>query len=203
MTLDGGGEGGNPLDLRVLELFGPGVRFQGTYYQNDILTGNLALPLRRRQGSAPLLVNFAEEAPTGGGPLVVGLSNGMNTYGASNGWTQRQWVNPPGYYLAQLPATWVANIGSIDSTADTPPHRGLEQLRPTTTPPASAPAPATTGPQTQQTFGGSVTQRFRWTGEDGVLLGAEYGHSDYRSNRNSHLAPTAMCCAPIWKKGLC
>lgn len=163
--------------------WGPGVRFEGTYYQNTSLSGNVAY--HHNNGKVQLNYSrLAEEAPTGGGPLVTGLTNGMNTaFGASAGWTQRQWVNPPGYYLAQLPPSVAANIGYIGNTADTRPIPGWTNLADNAV--GFGAGGGNYGPQSQQSYGISAQQRFAWGREEAVSLGAEAGRSQYRSNRNS------------------
>lgn len=165
--------------------FGDNARFEGVGYLNYVLSGCAAYRYNKEQGKIQLdFARIAEEAPTGGGPLGTGWIAGLNTaYGASTGWSVRQWVNPPGYYLAQLPASQLAQIGTIGNTADTRPVTGWSATADNAI--GFGPGAGDYGPQSQQTFGISANHRFDLNAENRLVVGAEYGHSQYRPNRNS------------------
>ena len=175
---------GSRLSYEVLGTrLGHGVRFEGASYQNTNLAGNVAWHFD--QGKAQVnFSRYAEGPPPGGGALVTGLTNGMNTaYGASNGWTQRQWVNPPGYYVNQLSAYQRANIGTIGNTTDPRPITGWNGTVDNAV--GFGPGAGNYGPEAQTTFGLSAHHRFALGEENGLTVGGEFGHSEFRPNLNS------------------
>ena len=163
--------------------FGNGVRFNGTNYQNYALSGNVAF--HHQNGEVQLNISrMAEEAAAGGGPLTVGLTNGINVaYGASPGWSAHQWVNPPGFYAAQLSQFHQSNTGSIGNTTDTRPISGWNGAIDNAIGLTSG--GGNFGPQSQMTYGISAFHQFKLDESNKLLLIGEYGRSDYRPNRNS------------------
>lgn len=164
--------------------FGHNVRFQGISYQNYTLSGNVAYRYNGEGGKVQLNYSrLAEEAPTGGGPLVTGLTNGLNVaYGGSSGWSVRQWVNPPGFYVAQLSALQRAGIGTIGNTVDPRPITGWSAAVDNAA--GFGPGAGNLGPQSQDSYGISARHRFELGEADRLTLSGEYGHSEYRPNRN-------------------
>lgn len=165
--------------------FGDNARYEGIGYLNTVLTGHAAFQYNKEQGKIQLdYARVAEEAPSGGGSLGTGWFAGWNTpYGASAGWSTRQWVNPPGFYVAQLPTSLLSQIGTIGNTADTRPITGWNANADNAI--GFGPGAGAFGPQSQQTYGLSAQHRFDLGGDDRLVIGAEYGHSQYRPNRNS------------------
>lgn len=163
--------------------FGHNQRFQGQSYQNYSLVGDLAYHGPRSK----VQLNYArmeEEASNDGGPLLVGLDGAVNTaYGASTGWTIRQWVNPPGYYVNQLPASALAAMGTPGTTTDVRPIPGWSNT--TDNAVGVAAGAGNYGPQAMDTYG--ISGHHRWLGEGGssLAVGGEFGWSRYRANRNS------------------
>lgn len=163
--------------------FGDGVRFGGANYQNYNLAANTAY--HYENGEIQLnFSRFAEEAPVGGGPLVTGLTNGINVaYGASGGWSPRQWVNPPGFYAAQLSQFHQLNTGTIGNTVDTRPISGWNGLADNAV--GFGAGGGNYGPQSQNTYGVSAFHQFELDENNSVTLRGEYGHSQYKPSRNS------------------
>lgn len=162
--------------------FGEGVRFQGTDYNNYVLSGNLRYEFAGG-GVGAFFSRMAEEQPDGTGQ-VVGLQGGMNVgYGASTGWTIRQWVNPPGYFVNQLPASVLAEIGAVPNTADPRPISGWSAQVDSAT--GLAAGAGNYGPQSQDTWG--VRGDYSWSlgGRNKLKLEGRFAQSDYRPSRNS------------------
>jgi S-layer homology domain len=151
-------------------------------YQNYTLSGNVAF--QHKAGKVQLnMSRVAEEAPSGG-PLVVGLIDNINVaYGASGGWSAYQWVNPPGFFAAQLPAFQQANTGSIGNTVDTRPISGWSGTVDNAI--GVSPGAGNYGPQAQMTYGISAFHDFQLGETNTLTLRGEYGFSDYRPNHNS------------------
>jgi hypothetical protein len=172
------------------ELFGSrfgdgGNVYQGTNYTHAVLGADLGY--RHGRGDVRLnWVRFYDESPGLHGPLT-GLANITNVaFGNSPGWTQTQWVNPPGYFAGQVVAA-----GANQAGAFTP---NLVDMRPIAAwnPLADNAIGITAGggnfgPQSQNTYGISGRYWFPLAhdGKDRLTLTGEYGHSDYKSNRNS------------------
>ena len=163
--------------------FGDGVRFQGTNYQNYVLAANLGYAFSHGETQ----LNFArmsEEAPSGGSPLVVGLTNGQNVaYGASSGWFVRQWVNPPGFFAMQRSAFERSQTGVLPNTADTRPISGWNANADNAI--GFGPGAGNYGPQSQDNYG--LTARWDAVDSSDLRLGlaGEAALSDYRANKNS------------------
>ena len=158
--------------------FGNGVRFQGTNYDNYVLSGNLRYHYKNGEigvfGS-----RMSEEAPNGTN-LVVGIDNGLNVrYGASTGWNVRQWVNPPGYYVGQVPP-----IGNVFPNTDD--KRPVSGWNPTQDNAVGFGAGAGDfGPQSQDIFGVNIDHMFKFDDKNSLKVDARWAGSDYRPNRNS------------------
>ena len=163
--------------------FGDGVRFQGENYQNYVANANLKYHFKNG------LVGFnysrmAEEAPTGGQPLPVGLDNGLNVaYGASNGWSVRQWVNPPGWFALQRSAFEQAQTATVGNTADTRPIAGWNPTQDNTV--GFGPGAGNFGPESQNIWGLEGHYDLPLNETDKLSLDAHFGRSDFRPNRNS------------------
>ncbi len=163
--------------------FGDGVRFLGDSYTNDILAANIAY----RFSGGRIKLNAArmvEEASTGGNLLAIGLTNNINVAaGASSGWSIRQWVNPPGFYLQQLPPEIIAQIGAPGNTSDIRPISGWSNLIDSAL--GVSPGGGNYGPQSQNSFGFSGQSDLKLSETDRLTFGLDLGLSDYRPNRNS------------------
>lgn len=164
--------------------FGDGVRFQGTGYQNYVLAGNVAY--ESDLGDAQF--NFArmsEESPVGGGnPLSIGLISGQNVaFGASPGWTVRQWVNPPGYFANQRSAYEQAQSMTLPNTSDTRPIAGWNGNSDNAA--GLTAGGGNYGPQSQDVYG--LVAHYNALSNDDVSLrlGLDLGMSDYKPNKNS------------------
>lgn len=175
---------GQKLSWEVLgSRFGDGVRFQGGSYQNYVLAGNLGY----ESALGDLQLNFSrmsEETPVGGGnPFQVGLTAGQNVpFGASNGWSIRQWVNPPGYFANQRSAYEQAQTLTLPNTADTRPISGWNGNSDNS---AGLVGGGNYGPQSQDVYG-AVGHYNLLSSDDAMLrLGLDLGMSDYKPNKNS------------------
>jgi hypothetical protein len=176
---------GSHLSYEILgSRFGHNIRFETSSYQNYILSGNLAYRYLEDRGKVQLNYSrVAEEAPSGGGPLGTGWTGGLNVaYGASPGWSIRQWVNPPGYYVAQLSATQRAGIGTIGNAVDPRPITGWNADLDNAV--GFGPGAGNLGPQAQDSYGISARHRLDLGPRERLTLRAEYGRSQYRPNRN-------------------
>ena len=176
------------LEYEVLGTrFGNGVRFGGQSYQNRIMGGTLGYFDENARLQANY-VRISEEAPSGGGPLTIGLTNGLNTaYGNSAGWTPRHWVNPPGFFAAQSSASQQLTNGTLPNTTDTRPVVGWNGNSDDA---IGVVGGGNLGPQSQATYGVSGHYDFHLNEHNVLTLGGEYGHSDYRPNRNSSYSST-------------
>lgn len=164
--------------------FGHGVRFQGQSYENYVLAGNVGYQFSR--GEAQLnFARWAEEAPSGGGnALVVGLTNGQNVaYGASSGWTLRQWVNPPGYFANQRSTVEQNQTATFPNTADTRPITGWNPTADNAV--GMAAGGGNYGPQSQDTYGLNARYDVINNEDTRLFAGVDYAFSDYRPSRNS------------------
>lgn len=163
--------------------FGNGVRFQGISYTPQVLSGKLAYEFERGKLQANLS-RLQEEAPNGGLPLGVGLTNGINVaFGTSPGWSIRQWVNPPGHFVNQLASGVGVGVGVPGNTADTRPIAGWNALSDDTV--GFGLGAGNYGPQRQTTYGLSGNYSFPLPTEQQLRLTAEIGRSQFQPNRNS------------------
>lgn len=181
--------------------FGDGNVFQGQNYQNYNLGGNLAYHFNNEAGKVQFnFVRTAEEAASGGLTLVGGLGPGGGTtginvaYGASQGWSVRQWVNPPGYFANQFNSFHQLNAGQLTggqlvlNTVDNRPISGWNGALDNATGFASAGGGGNFGPQSQNIYG--LSARHRWPLREGekaasLSLAGEWAHSVYKPSRNS------------------
>ncbi|MGE0494348.1 MAG: S-layer homology domain-containing protein [Vulcanimicrobiota bacterium] len=174
--------------------FGNGNTFLGTNYENYVLAGNLAYHFHQDAGKIQLNYARVAEEAAAGSALLVGLGGaGMNVaYGASPGWSIRQWVNPPGYFAGQRSLFEQLNSGQlaggvlVPNTVDRRPIAGWNGAADNAIGLASG--GGNFGPQSQDTYG--LTGRYRWDfGEaaeaPSLTAFGEWGHSQYRPNRNS------------------
>ncbi len=124
--------------------------------------------------------NYARviQEATAGGALGTGGVGGVNTTGA--GWTPLQWVNPPGFYAAQLGGFHQANAGSANpgNTVDVRPVPGALAG-------VDTPGTGNIGAQSMDSYGLSAAYAFDIGEGDQIRLDGEWGHSVYRPNRNS------------------
>ena len=178
-------DSGGSINWEVLGTkFGHGVRFQGQSYQNYVLAGNVGYSFPR--GEAQLnFSRMAEEASVGGGnQLVVGLTNGQNVaYGASGGWTLRQWVNPPGYFANQRSVYEQNQTANFPNAADTRPIVGWNPTSDNAI--GLAAGAGNFGPQSQDSYGINAHYDLLSNDSGRLFAGVDYAFSDYRPNRNS------------------
>jgi hypothetical protein len=178
--------------------FGSGNVFPGlaTNYSNYVLGADLAYEWN--DGSGQVRLNWARMAEERSGQsLGVGLTNNMNlAIGASNGWTARQWVNPPAHFAAQRGAFEQANSGVLPNTVDTRPISGWNGTADNAI--GITPGGGNFGPQEQDTIG--VSARYNWKLSDKSSLrgNAEFAKSDYRPSHNSSYSSNGQA----WMLGL-
>jgi len=169
--------------------FGDGGNvYQGQNYFHVVFGGDVSY--RHDRGDVKLnWVRFYDESPGFHGPLT-GLLNVTNlAYLNSPGWTQLQWVNPPGWFAGQRPVgEQVATSGSgayAPNLIDTRPipawNGGGDNAI------GLGPGGGNYGSQAQTSYG--LSNRY-WlplsdSDKERVNFTFEYGHSDYKSNRNS------------------
>lgn len=179
---------GSDEDLKY-EIFGSrfgdgGNVYQGTNYTHAVLGGDLAY--RRGRGDVRLnWVRFYDESPGLHGPLV-GLLNITNVaYGNSPGWTQTQWVNPPGFFANQVVPAGNQSGAFVPNLVDMRPIGAWNAFADNTV--GLSAGAGNFGPQSQNTWGASAHYWFPLSDsdKDRLTLTGEYGHSDYKSNRNS------------------
>lgn len=174
----------NSLKWEVLGTrFGNGVRFQDKDYSNYNLAGNTRYEFPNG-GIGVFLSRMAEEHPNGGAALSLGLTNGINVgFGASNGWTIRQWVNTPGNYIHQLSSSVVGTLVTFPNSVDPRPISGWSATADNAV--GVTAGAGNYGPQSQDTWG--VTGHYQWplSGRNRLRLEGRYAASDYRSSRNS------------------
>lgn len=159
--------------------FGNGVIYQGSAYQNYVLGADVAYEFA--QGHVRL--NFARMAEEGS---LVGLTAGLNVpYGASPGWSVRQWVNPPGFFVGQVPglAANVVNGPFLPNTFDTRPIPGWSTVRDNAA--GLTMGGGDYGPQDQNSLGLSARHRFDLDSDTWLTVTGEYGYTTYRPSRNS------------------
>lgn len=168
--------------------FGDGGNlYQATNYGHVVGGADLAY----KWGNADLKLNWVryyDDSPGQSGPLT-GLDNITNVaYLNSPGWTQTQWVNPPGFFANQRSAQEIANTGAVSgifnpNLIDTRPiagwNGGADNAAGITS------GAGNFGAQSQNVYGGSAHYWIPMEGKEGVRLTGEYGHSDYKPNRNS------------------
>jgi hypothetical protein len=132
----------------------------------------------------------ANEASSGL-PLTVGEIQNISPNGTAltntNGlnWTPLAWVNPPGFYLGQLAAGQATGAGT---TGDVRPIPGWGLVFDTPNPTVDATiagAGGDFGPQDINLFGFSASYKWDVSEDTQIYIRGEYGHSQYRSNRNS------------------
>jgi len=159
--------------------FGNGVSYLGSGYQNYVLGADVAYEFAQGHVRA----NFARMAEEG--PLV-GLTAGLNVpYGVSSGWSVRQWVNPPGFFVGQVPGLTsnVVNGTYVPNTFDTRPIPGWSTVRDNAA--GLGPGAGDYGPQDQNSLGVTARYRFDLDPESKLILTGEYGYTAYRPSRNS------------------
>lgn len=162
---------------------GNGVRFHDDNYQSYALNGNLGFD-RGRFGAQVDFSRVIEEAGPTGQPLAVGFHNGMNMgYGASTGWSIRQWVNPPGYFAGQLNPSVVAQLVSIPNSADTRPIVGWNAVSDNAI--GFGAGAGNYGPSSQDTYGLGGHYDFPLRGRNTLRASGKFARSDFRPNRNS------------------
>jgi len=193
IQVHGGLEVGPDQEL-VYEIFGSrfgdgGNVFSSTNYTHTVLGGDL----KYRNGTADVKLNWAryyDESPDLSGPLT-GLENVTNVaYLNSAGWSQTQWVNPPGNFAFQRSAEEIRNTTLVSGQAYVP---NQVDTRPVAAWNGQADnslgitgGAGNFGPQSQNSYGLSAHYWIPLSeGKDGLKLTGEYGHSDYKSNRNS------------------
>jgi hypothetical protein len=169
--------------------FGDGGNvYAGTNYTHTVFGGDLMY--RNHNWDIKLnWVRYYGDSPEANGPLT-GLENITNVaYLNSSGWSQLQWVNPPGYFAGQTQTlgAGVVNRGVFQpNQVDIRPISGWNGS-------ADNAIGITTGAgnygaQSQNTYGGSTHFWLPLGDEkskDGIKFTGEYAHSDYKSNRNS------------------
>ncbi len=163
--------------------FGDGVRFDDTNYQNYVLSGHLDYDFLR--GGVGLdFSRMAEEAPPGGQPLSVGLDSKINVaYGASNGWSIRQWVNTPGHFANQRSAQEQAQTARVGNTADTRPIAGWNPTQDNAI--GYGLGAGNFGPEAQTVWGLNGHYEIPFNAGNKLALRAKFGHSNFKPNRNS------------------
>ena len=115
---------------------------------------------------------------SGAGANFAGNNVAFNaSTGAAAGWAPLQWVNPPGFYAAQQTAFQQANNGP-GSTTDNRPISGANALN-------DAFVGGSFGAQSMDLWGFSGAYAFDIGEGDQIRIDGEYGHSNYRPNRNS------------------
>lgn len=160
-----------------------GVPFELGSYNTDILAADLGFEFRGGQ----VKVNFMRAAneANGGDSLRVGGLYGanMNYMGNNaNGIASLQWVNPAGYYVANL----VDAGGLATQTTDGRPIPGWGTTDGAGNYVAADAGHGLIGPQSEIGWGASVD--YKWDiGESGteIYVAGEYGHTQYKSNKNS------------------
>ncbi len=192
MQLLGQFDVGEDQDLKY-EVFGSrfgdgGNIYAGTNYTHLAFGGDLMY--RNHNWDAKFnWVRYYGDSPEANGPLV-GLENITNlAYLNSAGWSQLQWVNPPGYFAGQsqvLGAGQVNNGAFVTNQVDIRPIAGWNGNADNTLGINSG--AGNYGSQSQNTYGLS-THYWLPLGEEnskeGLKFTGEYGHSDFKSNRNS------------------
>jgi S-layer homology domain len=181
--------------------FGDGDAFLGRNYQNYNLGGNVGYHFDDDAGKIQFnYVRTADEGYTGGELLIGGFGPGGGTpginvpYGASQGWSVRQWVNPPGYFAQQFNNFHQQNAGQlvggvfVPNTTDKRPIAGWNGTSDNAIGFNPAGGGGNFGPQTQDVYG--VTGRYRWMLSDkekapSISLAGEWGHSVFKPNKNS------------------
>lgn len=141
--------------------WGDGNNFQGSNYQHAILGANASYAWREGQAQAAW-ARLVELAPPGGLGQRTGLMTGNIAFGASAGYAPNQWVNPPGHFALQ----------GVD--------RPISAWSPTADNAIGVDGGGNYGPQQMDTVGFNA---FHSWGP--IKLTAEYGHSQYTSNRFS------------------
>lgn len=185
-------EVGEDQDLKY-ELFGSrfgdgGNIYASTNYTHTAFGGDLHY--RNHNWDTKLnWVRYYGDSPEAHGPLA-GLETITNVnYLNSLGWTQTQWVNPPGYFALQSQvngAGQVVNGAFVPNQVDTRPIAGWNANADNGIGITSG--GGNYGAQSQNTYG--LSTHF-WLplaeekGKDGLKFSGEYAHSDFKSNRNS------------------
>lgn len=170
--------------------FGDGGNlYQGNNYTHLVFGGDL----NYRRGRADIQFNwvrFYDESPDS--LPLTGLDNITNVaYLNSPGWSQTQWVNPPGHFANQRSAREIANTGAVQgvftpNVLDSRPVAGWNGNADNAL--GITQGAGNFGSQAQTTYGASARY---WIplqeadGKEGIRLLGAFGHSDYKSNRNS------------------
>jgi len=161
--------------------------FQQQNYDHQVYGADLRYSFDDKAGWLQLDYARIHDEAINGAPLNTGVLGFNNVaYGASTGWTPFQWVNPPGHFALQRSAfeqsqTSAAQIGL--NTADTRPIPGWNGNQDNAV--GVTAGGGNYGPQSQQTYGVEMGYDWEWGENDEVGVQLNYGHSDYRSNRNS------------------
>ena len=179
---------GEDQDLKY-EIFGSrfgdgGNLYAGTNYTHTVFGGDLMYRLHNWDVKLNW-VRFYDDSPEANGPLV-GLDNITNVnYLNSPGFTPTQWVNPAGYFAFQQPNnTGQTGTGAfIPNQVDTRPIAGWNSNADNSK--GFTSGGGNFGAQSQNTYGLSTHYWLPWEGKDGFKFTGEFGHSDYKSNRNS------------------
>ncbi len=185
-------EPGEDQDLKY-EIFGSrfgdgGNIYAGTNYTHTVFGGDLQYRLHNWDVKLNW-VRFYDDSPEANGPLV-GLDNITNVnYLNSGGFTPTQWVNPSGYFAGQtqrLGAGQASGGAFVPNQVDIRPIAGWNGNADNSL--GMGTGGGNFGAQSQNTYG--LSSHF-WLplgeekGKDGLRFTGEYGHSDYKSNRNS------------------
>lgn len=162
----GGGIGYEPW------LFGADVALE---FEGGFIKANYARVQDEQAAGGPALAGDIGAYPNAAaGVGAFGLSP-INTVGA--GYSPLQWVNPPGFYAAQQSAFQQANNGA-GGTVDGRPIPGANTLN-------DAFVGGFFGPQAMNSYGVSAAYAFDIGEGDQIRVDGEWGHSNYRPNKNS------------------
>lgn len=148
-------------------------------HENFLLGADLTLEFE----AGFIKANFARVAneSANGGLNVSGGINGVNmNSGFSGGWTPLQWVNPPGFFAAQQ-SVFNQTFGGPLTTNDKRPI-GWNPAADNGIGNANGGA---IGPQAMNSYGLSGGWKFDISDGDQIRIGGEWGHSNYKPNRNS------------------
>ncbi len=147
----------------------------GAAYFNHAEGLNLAYHFHDDQGEVRLNFLHAANDASGGAARQVGLIAGTNIGPVP-------WVNPPGFFFNQLGGPNQATAG-IGSTSDVRPVPMSAVNNDGITGVLGEQSYGNIGPQDQVSYG--ISANYEWDIEVAPRIGIDYGHSDYRPQKNS------------------